>query len=904
MAKLNSSTPTVINTELVPLDESFYIEKEGSTEQWFYDNTSQFAPDRSITPLILIPRISVFDKDLKTTYTPSFMNTRWYVNDYDSTQGEYVEKEITNVSGVNDSDYYVISGYNLIVRKNVSYQRSITIRCVATYIDPRDNGINSTLQETVLLTCNRDSKIVFPEVAITSPSGRTFNPLLDYKTENGKKVQDSIFTFDAVVTNSPEAGKVQDIVKYRASWAGTEEFYAPDNVDTAEPIVDIRYPDGTTRTEQSFMYRRTDNGNNIDVEGIAYLMKIKGNTDIRNGKIIPVMISGIRTTGVNQFNEVWEDGLIDPTTGLDTDSERHVRSGFIRVLPSTQYRTKSYTFPSEIVFMYQYDSDKNFITTNSQRNITTRQNCAYLRLRTLKGRQYDTMLSFVTDDEPDFDGIDKRDTSIPITSVSGKNGSGDSVIVFPDGLKKAGTVYDEIKVENGSVKAIKRVGSVDLGTLNYTHDDKAFYARNQSSISNIKGSTTNLVCAKYSTVYVDGIHEGTNYPSSLVNHGGAFGVATDNAPSIWLSDGGVTDATAFKKSLSGVMLYYELETPVEYNVDYVQSPFLFEWFGMRGAQEVEAETFPWYVSGQHTSKLTVDAMWAEKINVVLRAKTASGFFSPSKSYASLNWRVPDIDVSVSSQNGGAVRSNSSTMQFETICNANGTIIDDSVKNEHLRFNWIIRKSNSSVQKEMGFGLTKIIKARELKNVIGNNNSLGSTLVYTDTYLLGAWVPDNGETSTVSNLVSDMFHVWDSSDWGASIAESQSQLYFENNIGRRVQSGETIYGNRDLIALQYANLGESCVKIIINATPSSWIYLWINDNHTEGTKPPEPLIKQVGVNGKAVFDVSSYEFVHVNVIKLGDNSIASDVTSVEVVKSIYKAPETTKNGINYVRKIIY
>ena len=118
--RLNVSTPTVINTELMPLDELFYIEANGQLEQWFYDNTAQYAPNRALTPLTLTPVISAFDADSKQRYTPSFYTVKWYEKAYNSTTGDYVETEITNI--VDDqSAEYVKSGNNLIVKKNVSY---------------------------------------------------------------------------------------------------------------------------------------------------------------------------------------------------------------------------------------------------------------------------------------------------------------------------------------------------------------------------------------------------------------------------------------------------------------------------------------------------------------------------------------------------------------------------------------------------------------------------------------------------------------------------------------------------------------------------------------------------------------------------------------------------------------
>ena len=95
--RLNISTPTVINTELIPLDESFYIETNGQLEQWYYDNTNQYAPNRKTSPLTLTPKISAFDADTKQSYSPAFYTVQWFEKAYDSTTGDYVETEITNI---------------------------------------------------------------------------------------------------------------------------------------------------------------------------------------------------------------------------------------------------------------------------------------------------------------------------------------------------------------------------------------------------------------------------------------------------------------------------------------------------------------------------------------------------------------------------------------------------------------------------------------------------------------------------------------------------------------------------------------------------------------------------------------------------------------------------------------
>lgn len=365
--RLNVSTPTVINTELMPLDESFYIEASGQLEQWYYDNTNKFAPNRKTNPLTLTPRISAFDSDTKQKYSPKFYTVQWFERAYNTDTGEYKETEITNITDGDDVDYVKV-GNNLIVKKNVSYTRAVAIRCDATYIDPRDKGVTYRVGDSVNLSTNRDASVEFPTLDIAAPSSQSYNPLVDTSSK---------FTI----------------------------------VATAD----------------------------------------KGGTDVA--------------------------------------------------------------------------------------------------------------------------------------------------------------------------------------------DDTYFV-----------------------------------------------------------------------------------------------------WYAVDGTAEVLVETMPWYVSGQNTKTLVVDAMYGEDIRIVLRAKenAAATTLYPDKVYHTIHWRIPDLDTHVKSNNGSAVRSNTVSMSFETICNMRHSVLSDAMKAEHLHFNWKIRKNTTSTETDMGWGQKMTFAASALRNTIGSTSSLASTLVFPYVYLLGAY----------------------------------------------------------------------------------------------------------------------------------------------------------------------
>ena len=128
---------------------------------------------------------------------------------------------------------------------------------------------------------------------------------------------------------------------------------------------------------------------------------------------------------------------------------------------------------------------------------------------------------------------------------------------FPDGMRSAGSAYDEINFL--SQKAIKRISSVDLGTLNWTYEgsvnDPYFSTTGISDIKKISNAfeVPGLLNAIYPV-----------FPQSnwYLNKPCMFKIQ-GNTPKFCISDPNYTDAAAFKAAMSGVMLYYELATPVE-----------------------------------------------------------------------------------------------------------------------------------------------------------------------------------------------------------------------------------------------------------------------------------------------------------------------------------------------------
>lgn len=127
----------------------------------------------------------------------------------------------------------------------------------------------------------------------------------------------------------------------------------------------------------------------------------------------------------------------------------------------------------------------------------------------------------------------------------------------------AGTAKNYVDYENK--RYVQCVQSVDLGTLTWTYGNLPFgWGDNQwfsAPIQSIKVISTNtqlanVLCKKYTTrcAYVADGNDFFRVDKSIGQH--------QDAARVTVLDTAYTDAAAFKQAMQGVMLYYELETPI------------------------------------------------------------------------------------------------------------------------------------------------------------------------------------------------------------------------------------------------------------------------------------------------------------------------------------------------------
>lgn len=264
---------------------------------------------------------------------------------------------------------------------------------------------------------------------------------------------------------------------------------------------------------------------------------------------------------------------IDYLTGNEISNAAYSHTGYIRVLPNTQYYLKQGIDVTE--YGAYYDADKNFISglTNFKGLFTTPAQAAYVRITLQAADSSDNICINLSD--ASFNGTYEpywqRVLALRLSELTGIPEGGteaDRVTMFPNGPGGAGSAFDSIFVENGVTKARGTMARVDLGTLTWQKVTGETFSRFYSDglASTIKSPSTsdvlgNIICDKYTREIFSAIYTGVVDKACGIT--GADSPAVGNVNVIDSSLYAST-ATEFKTAVSGVILEYALATPIVY----------------------------------------------------------------------------------------------------------------------------------------------------------------------------------------------------------------------------------------------------------------------------------------------------------------------------------------------------
>ena len=304
---------------------------------------------------------------------------------------------------------------------------------------------------------------------------------------------------------------------------------------------------------------RASGGKSIE-DGAARVKELRGNTIVVDGELLSCNADGIKSVGFNAWDEQWQQGYYETgrvgTTLLPVSSSNRIRSkNAIKVLPNTQYCLMSDMDYLVLIFC---DNDGIVLNEYAYGNgavFTTPANCGYLHFFTyaqVANASYSGKICINLSHtgyrngeyQPYVEFIRNLDTRIKEA--------------FPSGLRSAGNAHDKVYNKNGKGYVEKRIGMVDLGSLEWYADSGRF---NSSAIADIGGD----IAYRYLNVLC-------RYTETMSGADKTFFVYENKQ--VYLYDSAYTDASSLKVALKGVPLYYELAEPevIEYdepfNLDY------------------------------------------------------------------------------------------------------------------------------------------------------------------------------------------------------------------------------------------------------------------------------------------------------------------------------------------------
>lgn len=273
------------------------------------------------------------------------------------------------------------------------------------------------------------------------------------------------------------------------------------------------------------------------------------------GELLSLNPTGVKSVGFNLWDEEWEVGTYDTSTGQKIANSNMIRSkNRIEVFPDTIY------YINTNVILYFYDTNESYISYSGRDdngNFTTPSNCRYVRFRITSdyGTTYNNDICInLSDSSRNGTYEPYKESTLDLSWIKSIKDNNDNQL-FPYGLLSAGSVHDEV----GDNYAIKRIGSVDLGTLNWQtrttlQSGKMRFEVALPDVVKTGGyDVANLLCTKYNAI------SGADVYSNVT---GISAISIGNGLSIYDENFATETKEAFKTAMQGVMLYYELAEPI------------------------------------------------------------------------------------------------------------------------------------------------------------------------------------------------------------------------------------------------------------------------------------------------------------------------------------------------------
>lgn len=344
--------------------------------------------------------------------------------------------------------------------------------------------------------------------------------------------------------------------------------------------------------------------------GVAWFRKLfpKPYYAYNAGALESVNVSAHKTVGYNAWDEEWELGGIDSSTGQETVSSTNIRAkNYIPVVQNTDY----YVCTPALMYVVYYDANKKRISnkniSSGGGSLTTPDGTRYIRfaMSSTYGTTYknDICISLYWDGERagEYEAYNLHtyplDSSLTLRGIP-KLDANNKLYYDGDTYASDGTVT-------------RRYGIVDLGTLNWSENSTypgLFNGDLPTHATYI--STPRHVCS----IFI------ATYSTTVISLDKSIAISA-GGNKIYAHDDSYGTAAAFKTAMSGVYLVYELATSTTESADPYQNPQIVDDLG--------TEEYVDYAESQGTRDVAVPVGHNTKYQSNLRAKLEMLPNSPS-----------------------------------------------------------------------------------------------------------------------------------------------------------------------------------------------------------------------------------------------------------------------------------
>lgn len=276
------------------------------------------------------------------------------------------------------------------------------------------------------------------------------------------------------------------------------------------------------------------------------------------GEVVSAGVESVVEQGRNLWDEVWGVGSINASSGNDEGSKEAIYSkNYTPIIPNSTYIfVYAGSAKIENVKTRFYDHNKKYIGYNDNNGqivypnkaFITPLNAFYVRF-TLPpdyGNVYKNDIALIADSSGTYVPYHRNEHPIP-----------EAIKALPGYGWSAGTARNYVDYENK--RYVQCVSSVDLGTLNWVAGDSGKVGFQTSQVTGQKLTKNynilpNIICSKYLAKTQNAMWGKTSVTGITTN------ASVDGY--VYVNDTSYTDATAFKQAMSGVILYYELASPI------------------------------------------------------------------------------------------------------------------------------------------------------------------------------------------------------------------------------------------------------------------------------------------------------------------------------------------------------